>query len=58
MALQQVVYSPSVDIRPEWVVVEQIPFTSLSKLSYQVGQHSEKRQDMRRACSYPLTSRI
>jgi hypothetical protein len=34
-ALQQVVHSPSVDIRPEWVVVEQIPFTSLSKLSYQ-----------------------
>ena len=29
------VHSSSVDIRPEWVVVEQIPFTSLSKLNYQ-----------------------
>ena len=55
MPLQQVVYSPSVDIRPEWVVVEQIPFTSLSKLSYQVGQ---ERQNMHRACSCPLTSPI
>lgn len=35
MCLQQVVHSSSVDIRPEWVVVEQIPFTSLSKLNYQ-----------------------
>jgi translation initiation factor 3 subunit D len=34
-ALQQVVHSSSVDIRPEWVVVEQIPFTSLTKLNYQ-----------------------
>ncbi|BDA42750.1 Eukaryotic translation initiation factor 3 subunit D [Coccomyxa sp. Obi] len=32
---RQVVHSSSVDIRPEWVVVEQIPFTSLSKLNYQ-----------------------
>lgn len=32
---QQVVHSSSVDIRPEWVVVEQIPFTSLTKLHYQ-----------------------
>ena len=31
------VHSSSVDIRPEWAVVEQIPFTSLSKLNYQVS---------------------
>ena len=37
-ALQQVVYSSSVDIRPEWVVKEQIPFSSLLKLHYQVGE--------------------
>ena len=37
VALQQVVHSSSVDIRPEWAVVEQIPFTSLSKLNYQVN---------------------
>ena len=36
--LQQVVYSSSVDVRPEWVVKEQIPFTSLAKLHYQVGE--------------------
>ena len=36
LVLQQVVHSSSVDIRPEWAVVEQIPFTSLSKLNYQV----------------------
>lgn len=35
MRVQQVVHSSSVDIRPEWVVVEQIPFTSLTKLNYQ-----------------------
>jgi translation initiation factor 3 subunit D len=35
--MQQVVYSSSVDIRPEWVVKEQIPFTSLLKLNYQVS---------------------
>lgn len=35
-AVQAVVYSSSVDIRPEWAVVEQIPFTSLSKLNYTV----------------------
>lgn len=34
-------YSSSVDIRPEWVVKEQIPFTSLSKLNYQVGAPEE-----------------
>lgn len=27
-----------VDIRPEWAVLEQIPLTSLSKLSYEVGE--------------------
>ena len=32
------VYSSSVDVRPEWVVKEQIPFTSLAKLHYQVGE--------------------
>ncbi len=30
---QQTVYTCSVDIRPEWAVVEQIPFASLAKLS-------------------------
>ena len=38
MLLQQVVYSSSVDIRPEWAVKEQIPFSSLLKLHYQVGE--------------------
>ena len=37
-ALQQVTYSSSVDIRPEWPVVESIPFTSLAKLNFTVGQ--------------------
>ena len=36
--LQQVTYSSSVDIRPEWPVVESIPFTSLAKLNFQVGK--------------------
>ena len=36
-SVQQVVHSSSVDIRPEWAVVEQIPFTSLTKLNYQVN---------------------
>ena len=34
LVLQQMVYSSSVDIRPEWAVVEQIPFTALAKLHY------------------------
>lgn len=38
---RQVVYSSSVDIRPEWVVKEQIPFTSLLKLNYQVSEPEE-----------------
>ena len=41
LVLQQVVHSSSVDIRPEWAVVEQIPFTSLSKLNYQVKRLSD-----------------
>lgn len=36
--LQQVTYSSSVDIRPEWPVVESIPFTSLAKLNFTVGK--------------------
>ena len=32
LSLQQMVYTSSVDIRPEWAVVEQIPFTALAKL--------------------------
>lgn len=31
--LQQLVYSSSVDIRPEWAVKDQIPFTALAKLN-------------------------
>lgn len=31
-------YSSSVDIRPEWAVIEQIPFTSLIKLNCSVGE--------------------
>lgn len=27
-----------VDIRPEWTVLEQIPLSSLSKLSFEVGE--------------------
>ncbi|KAG0580305.1 hypothetical protein KC19_4G164200 [Ceratodon purpureus] len=34
----RIVYNSSVDIRPEWAVLEQIPLTSLSKLSYEVGE--------------------
>jgi Eukaryotic translation initiation factor 3 subunit 7 (eIF-3) len=32
LSVQQMVYTSSVDIRPEWAVVEQIPFTALAKL--------------------------
>lgn len=32
-AVQQLVYTSSVDIRPEWAVKEQIPFTALAKLT-------------------------
>ena len=35
---QQIQYAPSIDIRPEWAVKEQIPFASLSKLSCSVGE--------------------
>lgn len=31
-------YSSSVDIRPEWAVIEQIQFASLIKLSCNVGE--------------------
>ena len=34
---QQTNYVSSVEIRPEWAVVEQIPFASLAKLSCTVG---------------------
>jgi translation initiation factor 3 subunit D len=34
----RIIYNSSVDIRPEWAVLEQIPLTSLSKLSYEVGE--------------------
>ena len=44
MLLQQMVYSSSVDIRPEWAVVEQIPFTALAKLHYRwAGPRSHAR---------------
>ncbi|KAK9817128.1 hypothetical protein WJX72_009970 [[Myrmecia] bisecta] len=35
---RQVTYSCSVDIRPEWSVVEQIPFTSLAKLNFPTSE--------------------
>lgn len=35
---QRIQYSSSVDIRPEWAVKEQIPFTSLAKLSCSVAE--------------------
>jgi hypothetical protein len=38
LPLQQVQYSSSVDIRPEWAVKEQIPFASLAKLTCSVGE--------------------
>ena len=40
-ALQPVNYSSSVDIRPEWSVVEQIPFSSLTKLNFTVAKPEE-----------------
>jgi translation initiation factor 3 subunit D len=42
--LQQVQYSSSVDIRPEWAVKEQIPFTSLQKLMCSVGEPKDMHQ--------------
>jgi len=48
--LQQVVHSSSVDIRPEWAVVEQIPFTSLSKLNYQVRTLESQKCSPARDC--------
>lgn len=41
VCLQQVVYSPSVDVRPEWNMVEQIAFASFSKLHFPVGEPEE-----------------
>ena len=41
LALQPVNYSSSVDIRPEWSVVEQIPFSSLTKLNFTVAKPEE-----------------
>lgn len=38
LCLQMIQYSSSVDIRPEWAVKEQIPFTSLIKLQCNVGE--------------------
>ena len=38
LIVQQVMYSSSVDIRPEWTVKEQIPFTSLMKLNSKVEE--------------------
>ena len=52
-------YTSSVDIRPEWGVVEQIPFSSLSKLNFAVGKPEEVRppsarqQGSRSAASAP-----
>eukprot|EP00897_Mesotaenium_endlicherianum_P004132 jgi/Mesen1/3747/ME000204S03007 len=34
----RVVYNSSVDIRPEWVVLEQLPLTTLTKLSFEAGE--------------------
>lgn len=31
-------FAVQVDIRPEWTVLEQIPLSSLSKLSFEVGE--------------------
>ncbi|CAI7889081.1 unnamed protein product [Closterium sp. NIES-53] len=35
---QRATYNSSVDIRPEWVVLEQIPLSALSKLSFNAGE--------------------
>lgn len=35
---QRTQYSSSVDVRPEWAVIEQIPFQSLQKLNCAVGE--------------------
>jgi len=41
VALQQVQYSSSVEIRPEWAVKEQISYPALAKLSCSVGEPEE-----------------
>lgn len=38
---RQVQYTSSVDIRPEWAVKEQIPFSALAKLSCSVGDATD-----------------
>lgn len=40
---QQAQYASSVDIRPEWRVVEQVNFTALTKLSLSVPEPQEVR---------------
>ncbi|CAI5469319.1 unnamed protein product [Closterium sp. Yama58-4] len=35
---QRATYNSSVDIRPEWVVLDQIPLSALSKLSFNAGE--------------------
>ena len=57
LVLQQVVHSSSVDIRPEWAVVEQIPFTSLSKLNYQVKMLSQ-RAALGQDCNYWIQAAV
>eukprot|EP00240_Pyramimonas_obovata_P000671 CAMPEP_0118958674 /NCGR_PEP_ID=MMETSP1169-20130426/62744_1 /TAXON_ID=36882 /ORGANISM="Pyramimonas obovata, Strain CCMP722" /LENGTH=548 /DNA_ID=CAMNT_0006906799 /DNA_START=39 /DNA_END=1685 /DNA_ORIENTATION=+ len=42
---QQFVYTSSVDIRPEWTVLDQIQLTSLTKLSYDVSSEPEEITD-------------
>jgi len=37
-------YAPSVDIRPEWTVLEQIQLSSLNKLSFKPGEEKEVRR--------------
>lgn len=39
--MQQVTYSPSVDVRPEWNMAEQIAFASFSKLHFSVGEPTD-----------------
>ena len=41
MLVQQVAYSPSVDVRPEWNMAEQIAFASFSKLHFSVGEPTD-----------------
>ncbi|GLJ45636.1 hypothetical protein SUGI_0960550 [Cryptomeria japonica] len=36
--MKAAVFKSSVDIQPEWTMLDQIPFTSFSKLTYSVGE--------------------